>query len=175
MAPGARRSGAPQGPPPSRRGTGGERGGGRASLQSAPRLWRIRETLPGRPSLRASRSSACLGEPAPSVGFKRPLSALEISKRPAAREPGLSPVHAAAWSSFPQTVAFARPNVRSHLCPLPLISAHNASKGLQGRTPNWKASLRSPEHLHAYRNPFCSTLNNGLSASLCAPRVMGTS
>lgn len=166
MAPGACWGDAHRGHPPSRRGTG-------RGVLARPASGPLRASGGSGKRSREDRASELKlgpGEPAPSVGFKRPLSARKSSKRQAAPEPGPSLVHGAAWPSFPHTAAFARPNVRSPLCHLPLIRAQNASKCLQGRAPNWKTSLRSPEHPHAYRRPFCSTLNNGLSASLCTPQ-----
>lgn len=87
----------PAGPPavPER---GTQSGGGPANLPTASRLWQI-----GKRSreAEASEPKRGLGEAAPSVGFKRPLSALRAAVSSGARSLWL--VLGAAWPRFSQT------------------------------------------------------------------------
>lgn len=111
----------PAGPPaiPER---GTQRGGGRAGLLPAPRLGpngeRLREAG-------AREPAHGLGEPAPSVGFKRPLSAPRLAEHRAGLGPSKSlRLLGRAWLNWlPLPISVAGYGYHSHLRPLPRSSS----------------------------------------------------
>lgn len=107
-----------------------------ASLLPAPCPWRNGEALPGPASPRHS-----LGEPAPSVGFKRPLSAPRIADRQA----GLG--SSSPWgclAALPSNSCLCPPHSCAPICALSFRPAQNDPKCTQMRNPVLEETFEAP-------------------------------
>ena len=145
-APGACGSRAPRGRPLSRRGVGARLasgGTGKRSREARTSGW------PG------------LGKPAPSVGFKRPLSAPKVALSP---ERGCPSSHWDHLAVLAQPAAFAYPTHTLPSVPSPSIKADNVPRCLQMRGPELEetcAVARGPSSMQG------AHLNKGLPVSFC--------
>ena len=153
-APGACGSRAPQGRPLSRRGVG-------AWLASGGTGKRSREARTnGRPGL---------GKPAPSVGFKRPLSAPKVAL---SAERGCPSSHWDHLAVLAQPAAFAYPTHALPSVPPPSIKTENVPSCLQMRGPELEETgdvTRAPSPMQG------THLDKGLPASFCTYIRMETS
>lgn len=150
--PGACRNRAPPGRPQSHRGEQGAVGAWPACRQQrvVTRLGLSKETLPGS---RASERALRLDEPAPSVGFKRPLSAPESPSGPSG----------CPWGHLACALHSHQLPSEAHSPGFPPVLLHHLStkcsppSDCKGETPDWKNLL--PKTLRQSPAPWFSVVH----------------